>query len=86
MPLQSGSSNATVSKNISELRGAGHPEDQSVAIAMKEAGRSNKDDDDQPTNKKLGEMLDGLVRKADDLSNRCDAAYTRVDAICGERS
>lgn len=82
MPLSAGSSNATVSSNISELRHAGHPEAQSVAIAMKEAGKSNKDDEtDQPSRKELSNMLDDLVRKVDDFSNRCDAAYTRVDAL-----
>ena len=39
MPLEKGSSEATVSRNISELRSAGHPEKQSVAIALKEAGK-----------------------------------------------
>lgn len=35
MPLEKGSSNKTVSHNIAELRAAGHPEKQSVAIALK---------------------------------------------------
>ena len=43
MPLEKGSSNEVVGHNIAELRAAGHPEDQSVAIAMKEAGRSKAD-------------------------------------------
>jgi len=42
MPLKSGSSNAVVSANIKELINAGHPHDQAVAIAMRQAGRSNK--------------------------------------------
>jgi len=42
MPLKKGKSNAVVSKNISELRHSGYPEDQSVAIAMKKAGREKK--------------------------------------------
>jgi len=45
MPLEKGSSNATVGHNIAELRKAGHPEDQSIAIAMREAGRSKADSD-----------------------------------------
>ncbi|MFY4709958.1 NUDIX domain-containing protein [Burkholderia glumae] len=45
MPLEKGSSNATVEHNIAELRKAGHPEDQSIAIAMREAGRSKADSD-----------------------------------------
>lgn len=43
MPLEKGSSNEVVSRNIAELRAAGHPEDQAVAIAMKEAGKSRSD-------------------------------------------
>jgi 8-oxo-dGTP pyrophosphatase MutT (NUDIX family) len=43
MPLEKGSSNETVSHNIEELRAAGHPENQAVAIAMKESGRAKAD-------------------------------------------
>ena len=42
MPLKKGKSDKVVSENISELRHSGRPEKQSVAIAMKEAGRSKK--------------------------------------------
>lgn len=42
MPLLSGRSDATVSKNISELRHSGYPQKQAEAIALKKAGRSNK--------------------------------------------
>ena len=40
MPLAKGSSKATISKNIKEMRHAGHPQDQSVAAAMRSAGKS----------------------------------------------
>lgn len=40
MPLAKGKSKATISKNISELRHAGYPPKQSVAIAMSKAGRA----------------------------------------------
>jgi len=40
MPLKKGKSKAAISANISELRHSGRPEAQSVAIAMKEAGKS----------------------------------------------
>jgi hypothetical protein len=43
MPLKQGSSQATVSRNISELVHSGHEQKQAVAIAMKEAGLSNQD-------------------------------------------
>ena len=42
MPLKKGSSNKTVSANIRELRKAGHPQKQSIAIALKTAGKSYK--------------------------------------------
>jgi len=40
MPLKKGSSDETISENIAELVRSGHPQDQAVAIAYKEAGRS----------------------------------------------
>jgi len=42
MPLKSGKSNSTVSKNIAIERKAGKAEKQAIAIAMSKAGRSNK--------------------------------------------
>jgi hypothetical protein len=40
MPLKSGKSKKVISKNISELRHSGRPENQSVAIALSEARKS----------------------------------------------
>lgn len=40
MPLKKGSSKKTVSANISELRKAGRPQKQAVAIAMDAARKS----------------------------------------------
>lgn len=42
MPLKEGSDDATISKNIAELIRSGHPRDQAVAIAYKQAGRSRE--------------------------------------------
>jgi hypothetical protein len=43
MPLQKGSSQATISANIAELIRAGHPPKQAAAIAYSEAGKSTSD-------------------------------------------
>jgi hypothetical protein len=43
VPLEKGSSQAVISHNIEELMASGHPQKQAVAIALKEAGKSNKD-------------------------------------------
>jgi hypothetical protein len=40
MPLKSGTSQATVSKNISELRHSGYPQKQAIAIAMSQKRKS----------------------------------------------
>lgn len=42
MPLKKGKSKKVISKNIKELRHSGYPEKQSIAVAMSEAGKSNK--------------------------------------------
>lgn len=42
MPLKKGSDNKTVSDNIKTEVAAGRPQKQAIAIAMSEAGRSNK--------------------------------------------
>ena len=42
MPLYSGSSDATVSKNVKTEMAAGKPQKQAVAIALSKAGKSKK--------------------------------------------
>lgn len=45
MPLKEGSSNKTISKNIEELKKAGHPIKQAIAIALEEARKSKRKGD-----------------------------------------
>lgn len=42
MPLLQGTTQETISKNISELRHSGRPQKQAIAIAMSKAGKSRK--------------------------------------------
>lgn len=42
MPLKKGSSKKVVSQNIREMLKAGHPHNQSVAAAMRMAGKKKK--------------------------------------------
>lgn len=55
MPLLNGDAPEIISQNISELRQAGHPEDQSVAIAYSQAGKSKKKN--PHAHKNLGKFL-----------------------------
>lgn len=42
MPLKRGKSNKTISANIRELRHAGYPQRQAIAIAERKAGKARK--------------------------------------------
>lgn len=42
MPLKKGTSEKTISQNIRKMRREGYPENQAVAAAMNQAGRSKE--------------------------------------------
>jgi len=42
MPLKKGSSKATISKNIREMKAAGYPQKQAVAASLETARKSGK--------------------------------------------
>jgi len=42
MPLKKGASDKVVGQNVKELKGAGYPQKQAVAIALSEAKRGKK--------------------------------------------
>jgi hypothetical protein len=65
MPLQSGSSKETISKNISEMVKSGHPQKQAVAAALSNARKSDSE--------KLDAIADGVAY----LTKRMDAYSAR---------
>lgn len=48
MPIRKGSSKKIISENISELRKTGHPIKQSIAIALRSAGKDKKMKEKRP--------------------------------------
>jgi hypothetical protein len=52
MPLKTGSSDAVIGTNISELMATGKPQKQAVAISLKKAGKLKK-------SKTLGQLAKG---------------------------
>ena len=69
MPLKSGSSNETVSKNISELEHSGKKHKQAIAIALKEADKSKpkKESYDEKINAYLKKYIfEGKIKEEDE--------------------
>jgi hypothetical protein len=72
MPLESGSSRAVVSHNISEMVNSGHPQAQAVAAALSNARRSDQG---------LGEHESEDVRRFTDLQRQINA-LEQIAAKC----
>ena len=81
MPLESGSSQATISKNIATERRAGKPEKQAIAIAENKA-RGDADMSSIPVGASDGETKRaGRLMDAEMLSRVADAGISIVNRI-----
>ena len=88
MPLAAGKSQATISKNISEMVHSGHPQAQAVAAALnksrEDVSEINTNEFAQLTSKPYKDAQDA-IDKCDALMKRMDAFSTRVDAYVQSR-
>lgn len=85
MPLAKGSSQQTVSKNISELMHTGRPQDQAVAIALKAAGKSKAagggaDGNESVTKVHKGPIVASVAGRTDHLPMHVEAGSYVVPA------
>lgn len=67
MPLKSGSSQATISQNISEMVRAGHPQNQAVAAAMEQARRSRAEGGEVNDKIHVGPIHSNVAGRTDHL-------------------
>jgi hypothetical protein len=74
MPLASGSSQETISRNIAEMVKSGHPQAQAVAAAL------NKSREDETGNLDRRQSAAELKAVVDSLCSAADALCTRFDS------
>jgi hypothetical protein len=80
MPLEKGSSQSAISKNIATERNAGKPEKQAIAIAESEARRA-KDNQPMPATRASGGIPSGARHRPQE-----DGAYSAGDMWNGRQS
>ena len=68
MPLESGSSKETISRNIATEVNAGKPQKQAIAIAFSKAGKSRNDTLDCDKLERLADGVKGLSARFDAIA------------------
>lgn len=67
MPLKHGSSQKTISQNISEMMNAGHPQNQAIAAAMDQARRFRADGGETAEKIHVGPIHSNVAGRTDHL-------------------